>query len=236
MSASDAMIDVTRTNLVTNESLASGCCLSLSNSIALAELRSLLWHRPLCLWMRSVVEGGMEKFCCRLDQRSTRRDLQFEGLKIQFLPHRNLFRLHYEDKSVNAVAVIVRYCQNLSIYLTLQSIVVALCTTCLEIQQFCVLPTHTHTHTHTHTLYLCVRCVADIVTAFLTRPTGWSWWVQRREHCSAETAPCCLLAGTMRGAVEAGQLGEAWGPSNKSYCSEIEEHKKRQMFVLFTCF
>jgi len=46
----------------------------------------------------------------------------------------------------------------------------------------------------------------------------------------AETAPCCLPAGTMRGAVEAGQLGEAWGPSNKSYYSEIEEHKK--MFVV----
>jgi hypothetical protein len=32
------MIDVTRTNLVTNESLASGCCLPLSNSTALATL------------------------------------------------------------------------------------------------------------------------------------------------------------------------------------------------------
>jgi hypothetical protein len=35
-----------------------------------------------------------------------------------------------------------------------------------------------------------------------------------------------LLAGGMKGAVEAGHLGAARGPFNKSYFSEIEEHKK----------
>jgi len=38
----------------------------------------------------------------------------------------------------------------------------------------------------------------------------------------------------MRGAAEAGQLGEAWGPSIKSYYSEIEEHKKGKGSSLFT--
>jgi hypothetical protein len=47
-----------------------------------------------------------------------------------------------------------------------------------------------------------------------------------------------LLAAIMgRGAVEAGQLGKAWGPSNKSYHSEIEEHeKKEKCSSLFTRF
>jgi hypothetical protein len=37
----------------------------------------------------------------------------------------------------------------------------------------------------------------------------------------------------MRGAVEAGQMGEAWGPSNKSYCSEIEQLKKKTNVRLY---
>ena len=85
-----------------------------------------------------------------------------------------------------------------------------------------------------HTLYLCLRCVADIATAFLTQPTGWSWWVLRR-RLDWSVSIVQLTAGTVRGnAAEAGQLGEAWGPSVKSHCSEIEGHKKDKCSSLFT--
>ena len=143
----------------------------------------------------------MEKCCCccycLLDHRSTGTHLQFENVKIRFLPRRKFISSPLRRQicecgsgqcSLLSKAQYLfspsKHSGNTMYQLLGNSAILRSShththththTTHTHTTHTHTPHTHTpHTHTHTHTLYLCVRCVADISTAFLTRPNGWS--------------------------------------------------------------